>query len=384
MEGILSLEELRVRGFLEEDYTDADLRHGERFVWEVIELFTGRQFENENITLKLDGFGIADLSLPIAIDLIESVIMDDTVLVKNTDYIVYNRRLPDDRENPKLVRLNGVWNSGNQNITVTGRFGYTDPKSDSMHPPKPLIEVAMRLMPIVFENILEDGERDVDISSVKRGIQKEVTDRWTYVKFDREPVYQLLDDGFMNAILLMYRRGDSIISLDYVWGNMNPTINPTKVRVYKINPNTEKHDYRNRPKDKENNYEFVKLMKLQPVWYSQKELRQQDQVDREQSSGYFLFKNSHLGKLGINPADNNSWARYRFLPKINGYFSDDFLEIIEIKPESPHRGSYKLWYAKFHEVRPEPQGETTDITTEDSGEFDKNINEMVDVIKRNY
>ena len=164
---------------------------------------------------------------------------------------------------------------------------------------------------------------------------------------------------------------------------MNPVINPTKVKVYKISDTAERHDFRNRPVDKEGNYDFVKIMKIQPVWYAHTEVRQLEEHDRLQSSGYFIFKNKHLRRLSINPADNNSWGRYRFLPEINGVYSTEYLEVVEMRPESPLGGRFMLWYAYFHEVRPEPKGDLTESPTEDSGEFAKDLNQMVNVIRRN-
>ena len=165
---------------------------------------------------------------------------------------------------------------------------------------------------------------------------------------------------------------------------MNPSTNPVTVKVYKIDPDAEKHEYRNRPVDKENSYTFVKNMKCQPVWYSQAEIRQLEAIDRVQYSGYFLFKNSHLKRLDINPADNNSWGRYRFLAKINGHFQEDYLEIVEIRPESPHCGTYKLWYGFFREVRPEGEAKLSENPTEDAGDFNKELGEMVDTVVRHY
>ena len=212
MNGILSLDKLRERGFLEEDYSDAELRDAESFAWEIINLFTNRQYENQNLTMLLDGMGTKTLLLDMAISEITSVEEDSLgTLTENTDFVVYNRNVPDDRVNPKLVLLNNkLWPRGNQNVTVVGRFGYTDPKSSDGHPPLPLIEVAMRFISFTFENLLEEGERDVNIVSSKRGVQKEVTDRWSYDRYDRKQVYSFLDDAFVNGILLMYRKSDEI------------------------------------------------------------------------------------------------------------------------------------------------------------------------------
>ena len=218
MNGVISLEELRTRGFLEEDFEDGELRAVETIVWETITLFTNRIFENQQLTLNLDGYGIKEQFLPIEIISITSVSESSLgALVEGTDFVTYNRIVPDDRGNSKLVLLSGTWPKGSQNVTIVGRFGYIDPKSEAEHPPLPLIEVAMRMMPIFFENILEDGERDIDLANNKRGIQKEVTDRYSYTKFNRGEIeQQLLEDPFMNAILQRYHIDRDTVSLDFV------------------------------------------------------------------------------------------------------------------------------------------------------------------------
>lgn len=214
----IPLERLRVRGFIEEEFTDEELVEGWITTWEIINLFTNRNFEPMSLTLNLDGIGTNEIFLPAEIISISSV-SETTLgdLTEGTDYVVYNREVPDDREYPRIVLLNTVFPKGYQNITVTGRFGYIDPKSDSEEPPRPLYEVAMRILPICFENILEGGEKDVEISGSKRNIRREATDRWSYTKFDRTGIEnQLLDDPIVNGILLKYYKGNDIISIDFV------------------------------------------------------------------------------------------------------------------------------------------------------------------------
>lgn len=164
---------------------------------------------------------------------------------------------------------------------------------------------------------------------------------------------------------------------------MNPTINGTKVQVYRLSEDAVKHPFRNRPDDKENSYELVKEMKIQAVWYSHEEIRQLASIDRVQSSGYFIFKNSDIRKLDIDPnPDGGNWNRYRFRFNINGTYSDRELEIIELRPESPHRGKFRLWYAYFHEVRPEPNMASLEQVVENPEEKFLGLSDMTEVIVR--
>jgi hypothetical protein len=215
----LPLDNLRVRGFSTEDFTDEDLIDGWFLIWEIINLLTNRNYEPADLTLKLDGIGTDEIYIPTEIISIASV-SEETLgtLVADTDYVVYNRQVPDDREYPRIVLLNGTFPKGNQNITIVGRFGYIDPKSGTREqPPLPLIEVAKRLLPVAFENILAGGDRELEIAGSRRGIQREKTDRWSYSRFNRGGIEnQLLDDSLMNAILLKYYKGSDIISVGVV------------------------------------------------------------------------------------------------------------------------------------------------------------------------
>lgn len=218
MNGVLNLEELRIRGFSEDLFADEELLELESRVWETIKLFTNRDFELKTITLKLDGSGDNTLYLPIEVQSILSV--DETnlgTLIEGQDYVVYNRVVPDDREGSKLVLLRGKFPQGNQNVAIQGIFGYIDPESPEEFPPKPLIEVAMRLLSIFAEPLLEEAEREFDVAMHKRNIRRESTDRFSYTLFDRQPLEQsLLDDPFINSILLKYRKGSDIIFGDWI------------------------------------------------------------------------------------------------------------------------------------------------------------------------
>ena len=216
MNGVLNLEELRTRGFSADDFSDEDLLKLETRVWDTIMLFTNRVFENRTLTLRLDGTGTNELFIPESISTIASVTVDGEAWVQDTDFVVYNRVVPDDRESPKLVSLNTTFPVGSQNIVIVGVFGYTDRHSDG-YPPSPLIEVAMRMMPIFAEHLLEGAELEVEAAATKRGLYKESTDKWAYTRFPKAAIENsLLDDPFINAILLKYRKCNDSIFGDWV------------------------------------------------------------------------------------------------------------------------------------------------------------------------
>jgi hypothetical protein len=102
---------------------------------------TGQWFESRAFSAEapmlLDGSGTEVLDLEVPIITITSVVLDDVELDADY-YVVYNRRVPDDRIRPKIVLAStstsssvltggaGVWTKGNQNVELSGTFGYTD------------------------------------------------------------------------------------------------------------------------------------------------------------------------------------------------------------------------------------------------------------------
>lgn len=165
---------------------------------------------------------------------------------------------------------------------------------------------------------------------------------------------------------------------------MRPSINPTKVQVYYLPDTVVEHDFRGRAEDKENGYELLATARVQPVWYSHEEIRQLESMDRKQSSGYFIMKNNDLSRLNINPSpDGGTWNRYRFKFNINNQYSSSFLEIVEMRPESPYRGYYRLWYAYFREVRPEPYSSTEQAPKEKVDDTQKGLDLTKSVVRRN-
>lgn len=162
---------------------------------------------------------------------------------------------------------------------------------------------------------------------------------------------------------------------------MNPSINPTYVKVFKLSDTAVKHDFRNRPEDREADYVFLKKVKIQAVWYSHQKLQYLDSVDRLSSIGYFIFRNTDIKRLGIDPAPNGgNWARYRFSPEINGTYSSKFLYVNEMRPESPWRGKFRLWYAYFNEIKPAPKMDGTEEIRENYGDTLKDVDETVEIV----
>lgn len=148
-----TVDELREAG-LPSDLTDAQLEAIARRTTAQIEAWTRRWFYPRQMTLRIDGSGDKLLQIgPPIIAITEARILSpgtlvhaDNELIDSTALRVYNRHLteglndPDDRNNPKIQytstweggrRSPNIWPvgwfpRGEQNIQITGLFGYTE------------------------------------------------------------------------------------------------------------------------------------------------------------------------------------------------------------------------------------------------------------------
>lgn len=152
-----SVADLRAEGVTDAVADDARLEALIARASSYVERITGRFFEPRELTLTIDGTGGRTLRLGHPIIRIDDVFIEASVFspadlaVDPSVYRVYNRHLtqglllPDDRDDPRLEFVHGsdlfgvrfeqpalslsslVWPRGEQNITVRGAFGYTDP-----------------------------------------------------------------------------------------------------------------------------------------------------------------------------------------------------------------------------------------------------------------
>lgn len=127
----ITLEDLRAEGievadYLNDEYIEGRIALAQKF----IETITGRFFEAKaGHQLLLDGTGHSVLFLPIppvnSTDAITEVKISDETL--ESEYYQYPLRvIPDDRFNPRLIKLSGAWPKGSFNISITGKFGFVE------------------------------------------------------------------------------------------------------------------------------------------------------------------------------------------------------------------------------------------------------------------
>ena len=126
------------------------------------------------MTLRLDGRGGKTLLLPVFL-IRDAVIYIENQHILSNDYIVYNRFYPDDRRYPKIYFIDDRWPKGNQNIEVSGLFGYVEP---DMSTPKDIKRAAMKLATSYFPLLSDKTAQEA--KAVQGLIISESTDGHSY------------------------------------------------------------------------------------------------------------------------------------------------------------------------------------------------------------
>ncbi len=176
-DGYASVSDLRAEGVTSTDAPDARIQRLIALASRYIERITARFFDPRVQEFSVDGTGGRTLALGHPIIGVEGVFIDSSPFtpgdlpVDPSVYRVYNRHLtqglllPDDRDNPKLEFVHGsdlagvrfesiggtglaslVWPRGQQNITVRGVFGYTEPDGSPTGRTPELIRHATKLL----------------------------------------------------------------------------------------------------------------------------------------------------------------------------------------------------------------------------------------------
>ena len=152
-----TIAEIRAEGFTAAQFDDARVQSMIDLATIIIDKITRRFFEPRDKVITVDGKGTPDLLLNDPIISITEVkirsqnITGSDTIVDTDEFEVYNRHLtqnlqdPDDRDNPKLglIRFTNdqlartrfraglifgaeFWPFGVQNVSIDGRFGYTE------------------------------------------------------------------------------------------------------------------------------------------------------------------------------------------------------------------------------------------------------------------
>lgn len=170
--GYCTVQDLRDEGITEAQANDARLAMLIALATGYIDLITRRWFEPRTLALKLDGSGHDTLWLPAPIIELTAVKVDGRTAA-DTALTVYDRRVPDDRNNPKVVYCDG-YPKGKQNVEVTGSFGYTE--ADGKTPAlikRAAMQLVIRDIPKLTDNEAQEDRKRARIIS-------ETTDKHSY------------------------------------------------------------------------------------------------------------------------------------------------------------------------------------------------------------
>lgn len=228
-----TVQQLRDEGVTTAQITDAALRAKISMMSRLIDMWTGRWFYPQVMTLLIDGTGgrILQLGPPIiSISQVRLLTQGDT-LVESDDTIVnlnslrvYNRHLtqlltdPDDRNNPKIqwvaieehqigVDSVGCFPRGTQNIQVVGSFGYTDPDGTPSGKTPVLINQACMMM--VVRNIPKLANTDARDEQAMRGRMTSLRTRDQSITWAAPSIKSTspwTGDPTIDSIIAMYRR----------------------------------------------------------------------------------------------------------------------------------------------------------------------------------
>jgi hypothetical protein len=140
MYGYIDIQDIRDEGFLEEDYSDAQVAKAIKKATKQIERVTRRFFEPRELTIRLNGEDEDRLELLVPLIAIMELKLDGNE-IESSDVVIYNRHLtqglaePDDRRWSRIEyrsrtmdnrSMFGVFTEGQQNVQVHGYFGYTE------------------------------------------------------------------------------------------------------------------------------------------------------------------------------------------------------------------------------------------------------------------
>lgn len=218
---VIPEEEFRSRGLDQENlFPKERLVKAEEAVWELVELFCGQFFEPREFSssaeadyppMRLDGSGQASLLLPVPPITLETLSIESDSSTTLSDAVVYCRRYPDERMCPRLVLKEGTFPSGNQNVTLTGTFGFVE--ADGVSPPPPLVEAVTKFVVLAIEPLI--GQ--IPYPAPKRGrVVSVISDEYSYKLQAGQAQNGLTRVEAIDKVLFMYSRGDSDFSMGAV------------------------------------------------------------------------------------------------------------------------------------------------------------------------
>lgn len=171
MGNIVTNADLEAQNITPSGLTDEAVRVAESYVEQV----TGFRFYSHNTTYYLNGNGSSVLLLPNPVISLTTIAENQTTMEAGS-YLLYNSRPPgrDDRLYPKIAKPtayqtlisatasffgSGIWPLGDQNVVLTGTFGFTELVGDDELPPPEIVMATMRLVKHELDRIGLDHEQ---------------------------------------------------------------------------------------------------------------------------------------------------------------------------------------------------------------------------------
>lgn len=129
---------------------------------------------------------------------------------------------------------------------------------------------------------------------------------------------------------------------------MRPHLNGEPITIFKLRDDAEMHEFRNRPKFRENSFEELITLQGQVYLHSEGKLSDRAEVPYTVGAGYILLRTSDIER-SISLPTQNEWLKFRV--RLDNV-ADTLYEIYEICPLSYHKrtGGWLLQRVLFREI----------------------------------
>lgn len=212
----VSIDEMRQESFCL-DYTDDEIKAIIFSIQEYIEKETKQFFNKRDLILTLNGSDtqILVFDIPIiSITKIEFKINNVFVEQSLSNFDIYNRFWPDDRDYPKIEIIDNVYNTynnydifpeGKNNIRVTGSFGYV---TENLGTPS-TIKMVVKMLFSQWSGSITDTLNKIRSSKIK----KEKAANYEIEMSDSSSSNSFSGDSSIDALLRSYTRSTSVSSI---------------------------------------------------------------------------------------------------------------------------------------------------------------------------
>lgn len=192
----ISVEDIRDEGVKEEEAEDPRVENLIETAEQYFENMTGQHFYEKETTMTLYGRDSKTIFLPVHIISCDKIEINEETI--NSDkYRIFNRYMPDDRHNPKIVFDFEV--AEGDTVDIEGSFGFVEEDGST---PK-MVEYAIKKLVINEIPLMTDSEGQ---DEKKRGrIIREKSDKYEYELSDVMVRNDLTGDPDIDRVILQYQ-----------------------------------------------------------------------------------------------------------------------------------------------------------------------------------